>query len=108
MIFAGGIDERLRAYLEDLNALATELGIADKVVFTGPVSGAQMKSLYVSADVFLCTSEHEGFCVPLLEAMYFRLPIVAWGITAVPETMGDLSVSCWTSGTNVSSPLIST
>jgi glycosyltransferase involved in cell wall biosynthesis len=91
LIFAGGIDERLRAYLEDLNTLATELGIADKVIFTGPVSGAQMKSLYVSADVFLCTSEHEGFCVPLLEAMYFRLPIVAWGITAVPETMGGCS-----------------
>ena len=93
LIFAGGIDERLRAYLDDLNTLASDLGIADRVVFTGPVSRAQMKSLYVSADVFLCTSEHEGFCVPLVEAMYFRLPIVAWGITAVPETMGGCSFS---------------
>jgi glycosyltransferase involved in cell wall biosynthesis len=91
LIFVGGLDERLRAYLEDLRELAAELGMADNIFFTGPVTSAQIKSLYVSADVFLCTSEHEGFCVPLVEAMYFRLPIVAWGITAVPETMGGCS-----------------
>jgi glycosyltransferase involved in cell wall biosynthesis len=91
LIFVGGLDERLRGYLEDLEALAAELGIAEHISFTGPVTGAQIKSLYVAADVFLCTSEHEGFCVPLVEAMYFRLPIVAWGITAVPETMGGCS-----------------
>jgi len=91
LIFVGVLDERLRGYLEDLEALAAELGIAEHISFTGPVTGAQIKSLYVAADVFLCTSEHEGFCVPLLEAMYFRLPIVAWGITAVPETMGGCS-----------------
>jgi glycosyltransferase involved in cell wall biosynthesis len=39
--------------------------------------------------VFLCVSEHEGFCVPLVEAMSFRVPIVAWGTTAVGETAGD-------------------
>jgi glycosyltransferase involved in cell wall biosynthesis len=89
LIFAGGLDERLGGYVNDLKTLATQLGVAERVIFTGPVTGSQIKSLYVSADVFLCTSEHEGFCVPLVEAMYFRVPIVAWGVTAVPETMGE-------------------
>jgi len=89
LIFAGGIDERLENYVSDLRRLAASLHVADAVTFTGSISGAQLKSLYIAADVFLCTSEHEGFCVPLVEAMYFRVPIVAWGVTAIPETMGD-------------------
>jgi glycosyltransferase involved in cell wall biosynthesis len=89
LIFAGGIDERLDSYVRELRRLAASLDVADAVIFTGSISGAQLKSLYVTADVFLCTSEHEGFCVPLVEAMCFRVPIVAWGVTAIPETMGD-------------------
>ena len=89
LIFAGGKDERLDSYVQDLRRLAASLGIAEHVIFTGSVTGGQLRTLYTVADVFLCTSEHEGFCVPLLEAMYFRAPIVAWGVTAVPETVGD-------------------
>ncbi|MGH9285371.1 MAG: glycosyltransferase, partial [Acidimicrobiales bacterium] len=43
---------------------------------------------YRAADVFVCLSEHEGFCVPLLEAWYHKVPIVAFAATAVPETLG--------------------
>ena len=89
LIFAGGLDDRLNGYVEELRQLAAQLQVSDSVIFTGPVSTAQIKSLYASADVFLCTSEHEGFCVPLVEAMYFRVPVVAWNTTAVPETMGN-------------------
>lgn len=89
LIFAGGMDDRLNRYVEELRQLAADLGVADRVSFTGAVSGSQMKTLYTIADVFLCASEHEGFCVPLVEAMYFRTPIVAWAVTAVPETLGD-------------------
>jgi glycosyltransferase involved in cell wall biosynthesis len=89
LIFAGGIDERLQNYIGDLRDLAARLDVGDSVLFTGSITGAQLKSLYIAADVFLCTSEHEGFCVPLVEAMCFRVPIVAWGGTAVPETVGD-------------------
>jgi glycosyltransferase involved in cell wall biosynthesis len=89
LIFAGDTDERLDGYVIDLKALASQLDVADHVIFTGKVTEAQIKSLYVCADVFLCMSEHEGFCVPLVESMYFRVPIVAWGVTAVPETLGN-------------------
>src|SRR6266567_4079673 len=89
LIFAGGLDERLSGYVNELKTLASQLGVADHVIFTGSITGAQLKSLYVSADVFLCTSEHEGFCVPLVESMFFRVPIIAWGVTAVPGTIGE-------------------
>jgi glycosyltransferase involved in cell wall biosynthesis len=89
LIFAGSLDERLSGYLHTLKSLARHLGVQDHIIFTGRLTNAQIKSLYVSADVFLCASEHEGFCVPLIESMYFRVPVVAWGNTAVRETMGD-------------------
>ena len=88
LIFAGSLDERLGNYLRSLKSLARHLGVAENITFTGRLTNAQIKSLYVSADVFLCASEHEGFCVPLVESMYFRVPVVAWGSTAVRETDG--------------------
>jgi len=91
LIFAGNMDERLGKYLDSLKSLARHLRVAEHIIFTGRLTNAQIKSLYVSADIFLCASEHEGFCVPLVESMYFRVPVVAWGNTAVPETMGDYS-----------------
>jgi glycosyltransferase involved in cell wall biosynthesis len=92
LIFAGGIDGRLDGYVQDLRRLAASLDVEEHVLFTGSVSGSQLKTLYTIADVFLCTSEHEGFCVPLVEAMYFRNPIVAWGVTAVSETLGNCGI----------------
>lgn len=68
-------------------ALAAELGIAESVLARGPISVGELSAFYRSADVFVCLSEHEGFCVPLLEAMHFRIPIVAYAAGAVPETV---------------------
>ena len=54
----------------------------------GSVTGAELEAYYQAADVFVCASDHEGFCVPLAEAMGHGVPIVAYGVTAVPETVG--------------------
>jgi glycosyltransferase involved in cell wall biosynthesis len=51
------------------------------------VSAGELAAWYRVADVFVCLSEHEGFCVPLLEAMHHRLPVVAFDSSAVPETL---------------------
>lgn len=64
----------------------------DDVIFTGHISFAKLIAYYQSADVFMCMSEHEGFCVPLLEAMYFGVPIVAYDACAVPDTLGDAGI----------------
>lgn len=61
----------------------------EDVIFTGHISFAAILAYYKVADVFLCMSEHEGFCVPLVEAMYFEKPIIAYKSTAIPYTLGD-------------------
>ncbi len=59
----------------------------DEVVFTGQVDDDDLLSYYRVADLFLCLSEHEGFCVPLQEAMVFGVPVVAYDTGAVRETL---------------------
>ena len=62
------------------------------VYLEGFRSDAELAACYRVADVFLCLSEHEGFCVPLVEAMHFGVPIVAFAAAAVPETLGDSGI----------------
>ncbi|OGL48716.1 MAG: hypothetical protein A2161_05500 [Candidatus Schekmanbacteria bacterium RBG_13_48_7] len=59
----------------------------DNVLFPGLVDYDDLIDYYRAADLFVCLSQHEGFCVPLVEAMYFRIPVIALGKTAVPDTM---------------------
>jgi len=73
-------------YLTMLHALVARLGTPD-VHFLGHVSNEELTALYEVADLFLCASEHEGFCVPLIESFYKRVPVVAFAATAVPATM---------------------
>ena len=73
-------------YLAMLHGLAARLGLRD-VHFTGHVTNAELAAYYEVADLFLCASEHEGFCVPLIEAFHMRLPVIARAATAVPATM---------------------
>ena len=73
-------------YLAMLHALIAKLGTAD-VHFLGHVRNEELTALYDVADLFLCASEHEGFCVPLIEAFYKRVPVMAYAATAVPATM---------------------
>lgn len=78
-------------YLDTLVRLATDLDLdldSGEVVFTDGVSHEDLLAYYASAHVFLSASEHEGFGVPLVEAMIRRVPIVAFGGTAVSETLG--------------------
>jgi glycosyltransferase involved in cell wall biosynthesis len=78
----GGFDK----YLAQLHALIAALGVKD-VHILGQVTNEQLTALYDSADLFLCASEHEGFCVPLVEAFHKRVPVLAYAATAVPATM---------------------
>jgi glycosyltransferase involved in cell wall biosynthesis len=73
-------------YLGRLQELVRELRV-DEVVFTGQVDDDELYAYYRLADVFLCLSEHEGFGVPLVEAMLFGLPVVAYDTGAVRETL---------------------
>ena len=73
-------------YFAMLQQLVSRLGTPD-VHFLGHVRNEELTALYDVADLFLCASEHEGFCVPLIEAFYKRVPVLAYASTAVPATM---------------------
>ncbi|MGH9283265.1 MAG: glycosyltransferase family 4 protein, partial [Acidimicrobiales bacterium] len=76
-------------YLAGCQKLCAELGLLDHVVFAGAVSQAELCTYYRLASAYLCLSEHEGFCIPLLEAMGCDVPVVAFASSAVPGTLGD-------------------
>ena len=75
-----------------LDRLAQRLGLQDAVTFTDRVSLAELKAYYAAGSLFVCASQHEGFCVPLLEAMQVGLPILARAAAAVPDTLGEAGV----------------
>jgi glycosyltransferase involved in cell wall biosynthesis len=85
----GGLDANLRAYHDELQREITARGLEDLVHFSGKVSARQLATYFRCSHFFVCLSEHEGFCVPLVEAMAFHLPIVAYGSGAIPSTLGD-------------------
>jgi glycosyltransferase involved in cell wall biosynthesis len=86
-----GVFSLFERYQAALNELTAELQLTH-VHFTGHVSNEELVAYYEAADLFLCASEHEGFCVPLVEAFYKQVPVVAYAATAVPDTMDGAGV----------------
>ncbi len=76
-------------YHRALERFVARLDLTGAVDMAGVVSDAALSAWYRSADVFVCASDHEGFCVPLVEAMHVGLPVVAFDAAAVGETVGD-------------------
>lgn len=83
-----GIDIDTELYSFALKRLVLDLKLEHAVNFTGCLADSELKSLYQAANVYLCMSEHEGFCLPIAEAMYFDLPVIAYSSTAIPDTIG--------------------
>ena len=77
------------AYTAALRDLVTELGLESAVHLPGGVADGELAREYSEADVFVCLSDHEGFCIPVLEAMANDLPVVAYAASALPETVGS-------------------
>jgi L-malate glycosyltransferase len=86
-----GAQSGFERYLASLHQLVATLG-AKHVHFIGHVSDAELVAFYECADLFLCASEHEGFCVPLVESFYKQVPVLAYAATAVPATMDGAGV----------------
>lgn len=86
LFIVGAQDNAFKPYAKSLQKLIDGWSIASRIVFTGEVSLDSLKSYYLLADAMLMTSEHEGFSVPLVEAMALKIPIVAYASTAIAET----------------------
>ncbi|MCP2520154.1 glycosyltransferase family 4 protein [Candidatus Aminicenantes bacterium AC-335-K20] len=83
----------LPEYYYSLIRLADEFLLTNEdIVFTGHVPDEELIAYYRIADVFLSLSEHEGFCLPLIESMFFDVPIIAYNCTAVPYTLGNAGI----------------
>jgi glycosyltransferase involved in cell wall biosynthesis len=84
-IIGGG----MASYIEEVKVLIKKYGLEGHVTIVGKVTDEDLYAYYRAADVYLSMSEHEGFGTPLAEAMVFDVPVVAYGVTAIPETVGD-------------------
>lgn len=91
LILVGGYDPRHPYYRKVLDTVRAH-GVGGQVVVTGHVTAAEVAAYYRTAHLFWCMSEHEGFCVPLIEAMWHDVPVLAYKGTAVPESLGDARV----------------
>ena len=85
-----GVD-RVPTYSAALRVMARSVGLRDPL-FAGRVSDAELSALYLRASVFTTLSEHEGFCVPVVEAMATGVPSVVSRRAAIPSTVGDAAV----------------
>ncbi|MGI8820645.1 MAG: glycosyltransferase family 4 protein [Chthoniobacterales bacterium] len=75
-------------YAHHLSSILEERSLVDSVIMCGSVTDRELQAYYRTAHLFWSMSEHEGFCVPLVEAMWFNLPVLAFRSSAVPETLG--------------------
>jgi glycosyltransferase involved in cell wall biosynthesis len=92
LVMIGRGEPKQDKYTQSLREQVWRLGLHGHVIFVDSVTDAELKAFYQCASVFVLASEHEGFCVPLVEAMALRVPIVAYGAGAVPHTVGDAAL----------------
>lgn len=85
-------DTSNRQYVNEVNETINEFELSQNIVLTGKVDESSLKTYYKNACVFLCMSEHEGFGVPLLEAMKMNVPLLAFDSSAILETMGGAGI----------------
>jgi glycosyltransferase involved in cell wall biosynthesis len=91
-IFVGKTDGFPR-YYNTVRALLAEYEMpSDRFIFTGPVPEEDLAAYYRAARVYISLSDHEGFCVPLVEAMAADVPVLAYASTAIPDTLGGAGV----------------
>jgi len=91
-LFVLGGSWSVERYANTLNHLLDLLHIRDDVIFINELTDEELATYYKISDVFLCMSEHEGFCIPLIESAYFGIPIVAYNSTAVADTLGGTGI----------------
>jgi glycosyltransferase involved in cell wall biosynthesis len=91
-IFVGRYDVVPRYYAAIRSLLNEYKMLQDRFVFTGPVPDAELAAYYRASSVYISLSEHEGFCVPLVEAMAMDVPVLAYSAAAVPDTLGGAGV----------------
>jgi glycosyltransferase involved in cell wall biosynthesis len=89
LVGSGGAED---PYVQHLQQTIDSLGLREQVLMPGHITDAQLHAYYRSAHLFWCMSEHEGFCVPLIEAMWFDVPILTFSSSAIPGTLSGSGI----------------
>src|SRR6516225_8014101 len=92
LVLVGQFDDA-GSYKSHLDALVRRSGLDQQITFTGQVTDEELFGWYRAASAYVSLSEHEGFGVPLIEAMAFDLPVIAFASSAVSETLGDAGIT---------------
>jgi glycosyltransferase involved in cell wall biosynthesis len=92
LLIVGREEEAFAAHSKRLREMVQFLLLEDAVAFTGEISDSALRACYLLASVFVSPSKHEGFCLPLVEAMSAKVPIVAYDSAAIPETVGAAGI----------------
>jgi glycosyltransferase involved in cell wall biosynthesis len=92
LLIVGKEETAFETYSTRLREMATFMLTEDAVSFIGEVSDDALKAYYLLSSVFAIASEHEGFCVPIVEAMALKVPVVAYASSAIPATVGGAGV----------------
>ncbi len=87
LILAGDVSSQ--EYLARLQRMCAELHLGDSVEFTGKISDESLSAIFQTADVYVSMSEHEGFGMPLIEAMAHDVPVIAYNSTTIADTIGQ-------------------
>lgn len=85
----GKFDEALHKYTKEIKSAIRLYGLEDNIEFIGEVNDSILVSYYLGCDIYLCLSNHEGFCVPILEAQSLNLPVICKDMGALGETLGE-------------------
>ena len=92
-LFLLGGSWSVEEYVKKLETLKQKLKIDNNdIISITTLSDKELKSYFQISDVFLCMSEHEGFCIPLVESMHFDIPIIAYNAGAIPDTLGGAGI----------------
>lgn len=89
LLVIGKLDPNLGRYGDAVQQRISELDLESRVTILQDANGAELRAAFEHATAFVMPSMHEGFCVPLVEAMALGTPIVALGSSAIPWTVGD-------------------
>lgn len=90
LFLVGGVGDDL--YANEIRQLIHDNNLEDKAILTGKVSENDLKTYYQHSNLFLCLSDHEGFGVPLLEAMKMNVPVIAYDSSAISETLSNAGI----------------
>ena len=105
-LFLVGNNTFSEVYTNYLLKYIEQLKSKKSIFFTGKVSNEDLKNYYLNADIFICMSEHEGFCIPLIESMYYQIPVLAYNAGAISYTMGNSGIILNNKNYDVASKLI--